>query len=358
MSSLVAHARIALASPEAVIAPLCEHFAEHGAQVSQEEGTTIISLGSYRGSLRASDGYLVVQAEAPDAAGLLEAKQAIASHVIEFAPRGEAVPAIIWTGDGSGLGTPPNFRVVTVIGVEDITPHMRRISFAGDDLARFDRLEAIHVRLFLPPPELDEPLWPELGEDGLLRLPTGDNAPVVRKYTIRHIDTEAGTLSIDFVRHDDAGPGAAFAARARIGDRIGMAGPGGRGLREADWYLFMGDETALPAIGRMLAHLPETARGLAYIEVADAGEEQTLAHPAGIALHWLHRGSVAPGTTTLLQEAFETVTWPGEEAGVYVWAALEHEGFKALRAAARQRLRAERDHHLIVGYWRRGISEG
>src|SRR6478752_10141485 len=70
MTALVAHARIALADPDAVIAPLCEHLVEHGAEITQEEGATIIALGSYRGRLQSSDGHLVVRAEAPDLASL------------------------------------------------------------------------------------------------------------------------------------------------------------------------------------------------------------------------------------------------------------------------------------------------
>lgn len=357
MTALVAHARIALTDPDAIIAPLCEHLAEHGAEITQEEGATIIALGSYRGWLQSNDGHLVMRAEAPDMASLQSAKQAIASHVIEFAPPGEAIPAIAWTGAGSGIAIPSSFRILTVTSVRDLSPHMRRISFRGEDLARFDSLEALHVRLFLPPPDLAEPEWPTFGEDGILRMPETEKAPAVRKYTIREIDTVAGTVVLDFVLHEDAGPGAAFAARARPGDRIGMAGPGGRGLREADWYLFMGDETALPAIGRMLAHLPPTARGIAFIEVADAGEEQALVCPAGVEIRWLHRQGAEAGTTALLQDAFDAVAWPSEEASIYLWAALEHAGFKALRVAARSRLRPERDHHLIVSYWRRGISE-
>jgi NADPH-dependent ferric siderophore reductase len=124
------------------------------------------------------------------------------------------------------------------------------------DLARYDTLEALHVRLFVPPPGLSEPAWPMIGADGLLQAPPEGQRPAIRKYTIREIDVAAGTLAIDFVLHDDAGPGSAFAASVQIGDRIGMAGPGGRGLKQAERYLFVADETGLPALARMLAHLP------------------------------------------------------------------------------------------------------
>lgn len=357
MTVLVAHAHIALNDPEAIIGLLCAHLAEHGATETHRDGATLIALGRYLGSLRSGEGHLLVRAEAPDAVGLFEIKQALASHVVECVPRGDAAPLIVWTGDGAGLARPPNFRVLTVIGVSTVTPHMRRIAFRAEDLAMFDHLDALHVRLFLPPPELAQPEWPVLGADGLLHQPVGEHALTIRKYTIREVDAAAGTLSIDFVLHEDAGPGAAFAARARIGDSIGMAGPGGRGLREAGWYLFMSDETGLPAIARMLAHLPQQAVGVAIIEIADSGEEQALVAPSGIEIRWLHRKGVEAGTTTLLQDAFDAQELPAGDPGVYVWAALEHNAFKTIRAAARERLRGDRDSHLIVSYWRHGISE-
>jgi NADPH-dependent ferric siderophore reductase len=356
MTRLVARARTALAAPEAVIGLLCKHLVEHDATIDHDGGATLIAFGANRACIEIGAGHLIVEAEAPDLARLQEVKRAIASHVVEFAPAGQA-PVIVWTGDGAGVSTPPDFRLLTVLSVHDVTPHMRRISFQGEDLARFDTLDALHVRLFLPPPGVSEPAWPLLGEDGLIRQPPPESRPVVRKYTIREIDVALGTVSIDFVLHDDAGPGAAFAAGARAGDRIGMAGPGGRGLRQADWYVLMGDETALPAIGRMLAHLPQAARGMAIVEVANADEIQELAVPAGMEIRWLFREGAAPGTTRLLEEAFETIAWPqGPATTTYLWAAMEHSAFRAVRAAARQRLRLELDQHLVV-YWRRGVDE-
>ena len=347
--------RIALADPESVLKPLCAHLVEHEAVVTDEDGAKLIRLDAAKARLGLSAAALDVTVEAPDIAALQAMKRAIASHVVEFSPKGEA-PEIRWNGDGTGPALPADFRVLTVTGVETITPHMRRIRFRGENLARFDQIEALHVRLFIPPVGLAEPAWPMIGEDGLLALPPPETRPAIRKYTIREIDAAAGTIALDFVLHEDAGPGSAFAARAKAGDRIGMAGPGGRGLKTAERYVFLADETGLPAVARMLENLPTDAAGQAFIEIADAGEEQDLRAPAGIAVSWLHRGDAA-GSRSLLQETFAALDWPAEGPSVYLWVATEHGAFRDIRAAAKGKLRPERDQHLIVSYWRNGVAE-
>ncbi|MDU0339982.1 siderophore-interacting protein [Bosea rubneri] len=356
MTILCAEARFSLADPDALLRALREHLVEHHATVSERDGATLIALDGSEAALRLMAGELLARVEAPSLAGLQAMKLAIASHVVELAPAGSA-PAISWQGDGSGPSLLPDFRILTVTGTERLTPHMRRIRFRGEDLARFDSLEALHVRLFIPPAGLAEPIWPMVGEDGLVNQPPAEQRPAVRKYTIREIDAAAGTLAIDFVLHGDVGPGSAFAERAAAGDRIGMAGPGGRGLREAERYLFLADETGLPAVARMLANLPGDAQGLALIEVADAQEQQALEAPAGVTIRWLHRDRAKADAAPQLLEEFEALDWEQDGPGTYVWAAMEHDTFRLLRAAARQRLRPNLDQHLIVSYWRNGLSE-
>jgi len=353
---LATSTRLALPAPEQVLEPLCAHLVEHDAVITRDGGRTEIVLGGSRARLDLDGDRLEITVEGSELASLQEMKVVIAAHLAEFAPAG-AIDGMRWTGDGTGPSLPPDFRLLTVTGTQDITPHMRRIHFRGDDIARFDSLEALHVRLFLPPPGLSEPEWPQIGEDGKIVQPPLERRPAIRKYTVREIDRAAGTLSIDFVVHEDAGPGSAFAARARAGDVIGIAGPGGRGLKQAERYLFLADETGIPALARMLANLPGGARGDAIIEVADAGEEQPLAGPDGFSIRWLHRGAAAPGSTPLLTDAFDAFDWPSEGPGLYLWAAMEHAAFRHIRAAARQKLRPGVDEHLIVSYWRAGLSE-
>lgn len=356
MSTLSAETRIALAEPKAVLDPLCEHLLEHDAQIRHEAEETIIRLDGGQARLRVEEGFLAVVVEAPDLASLQGLKRAIASHVVEFTPHGDK-PAIAWSGDGQAPSLPPEFRILTVTATEQLSAHMRRIHFRGENLARFASLEALHVRLFFPPAGLAEPAWPMLGADGLLELPPPERRPAIRKYTIRRIDAAAGTLAIDFVLHDDAGPGSAFAARARAGDEIGMAGPGGRGLKPAGRYVFICDETGLPAAARMLENLPEDALGLALIEVANRSEELPLAAPAGMAIRWVHRDACEPGAASPLLDAFDGLAWDADGPETYLWSATEHEDFRHIRAAARERLRAGRDQHLVVSYWRAGLSE-
>jgi NADPH-dependent ferric siderophore reductase len=76
-------------------------------------------------------------------------------------------------------------------------------------------------------------------------------------------------LHIDFAIHD-AGPATDWALRARIGDALEIGGPRGSAVipMEFDWYLLIGDETGLPAIGRRLEELPAGSRALVIVRRA------------------------------------------------------------------------------------------
>lgn len=257
----------------------------------------------------------------------------------------------------TGAAAPPNFRLVRVVGSRTITPHMRRVTLAGRDMARFASDEHIHVGLMIPSAGVD-PVWPTLNAQGQVTWPSGPGSPALRRYTIRRHDMAEGTVDIDFVVHDDGGPGSAFALRAEAGDVLGMLGPGGGGIAPAaDWYLLAGDDTALPAIARMLETLPAQARGVALIEVGSAADEQRIRTRTGIELRWLHRHAGAPGTTGLLPDAVRQVEFPRDGAGIFAWAACEFHAFKAIRSHLRRDRALTRAQHLVVSYWRKGRSD-
>ncbi|WP_438754944.1 siderophore-interacting protein [Pararhizobium sp. O133] len=279
----------------------------------------------------------------------------VASHILEFA--GDDPPDIAWTGDGGEIVRPPNFQILEVVDCRNVTPHMRRLTFAGENVARFAGLDALHFNLMIQHPDVMEPQWPHVGANGVISWDQPDLRPIMRKYTVRSVDMAAGTLDVDFVLHADAGPGSAFAQTAAVGDRVGVIGPGGGGLVAADWYLFASDETALPAIGRMLEHLPAGARGKAYVEVSDEGEAQDLSAPPAIDIEWLFRKGRADDAPSQLVDAVKGVKFPGGDQRIHVWAGCEFKTFRAIRAFLRNERRLTNMEHLVVSYWRSGRAE-
>ncbi len=248
-------------------------------------------------------------------------------------------------------------RLLQVLRVTAITPHMRRITLGGEALAGFPSgRQGSHVKVFIPRPGQRQPSLPTLGPDGPI-WPPKEVRPFSRTYTIRHYDASAGELDLDFVLHGDHGPASAWAARAKPGDAVGIAGPGGRGPipQDADWYLLVGDEAGLPAISAHLETLPALARGVAFVEVADAAEEQNLLVPAGIKLTWLHRNGIAPGHSKLLETAVREVAWP--DGRVFAWVAAEALATVAVRHYLRVERGLDRNQIDSIPYWKAGLDE-
>ena len=219
---------------------------------------------------------------------------------------------------------------LTVTAKRPLTPHMMRVEFEGADLG--------------------ELAW-KRGQDLVLELPV--NGGIARRhYTIR---AHAGkSLAIDFVLHD--GPGAAgdWLGAVRPGDSIDAVGPRGHThLREADWHLFAGDETCIPAIAAMIEGLAAGEKAYAFLEIADDAERQTIAGDAAIT--WLPRNGAPAGPSRILYDAVEAFAFPPGFGQAYVI------GETSNVRAIRQRLIARglgKEQTSAEGYWRPGRVGG
>jgi NADPH-dependent ferric siderophore reductase len=183
-----------------------------------------------------------------------------------------------------------------VTASERLTPHMQRLTLAAAELDGFS---------YAP------------GQDVMLLVAAEGSRPVRRRYTIRHLDPAQRLLTLDVVRHG-AGPGERWISAARPGDRIEGIGPRGKitTVPDADWHLFMGDESALPAIFAMTEALPGDSEATVVIEVPEPADEQELIAPARTRLTWLHRLSGAAGEPAgLAAEAAEVELPPGRGQG-------------------------------------------
>lgn len=245
-------------------------------------------------------------------------------------------------------------RLLTVKTAERLTPQMVRITLSGDDLKGFASAGYDdHVKLCLPTAGQEAPVWP-VGPDAPA-LPEGVTASPMRDFTPRSHDANKGELVVDFAIHA-AGPATEWASAAKPGRKLGVAGPRGSFVvtDDFDWYLMIGDETALPAIGRRLQELRSNVPAIVIATVADAGEEQTFTTATRLETRWIHRPLINASDPALLLDAVKSLPLP--EGDGYIWIAGENDAVKILRKHFVEERGHNRSWIKAAGYWRKGSA--
>jgi len=246
-------------------------------------------------------------------------------------------------------------HIMEVLRTERMAPSLVRVWIGGPGFGTFlpnDFTDA-YVKLHFVKPELG--LEPPYDLATLRETLAPDDLPVTRTYSVRAVASDA--IALDVVVHGDAGIAGPWAARVQPGERVVFGGPGGAFAPDpaADWHLFAGDESALPAIARAMEALPEHARGIAVLEVRDASEHIPLLHPDGVDVHWLHRDEPSEATIGLLADTVGALAWP--EGRVQVFAHGERESMKAMREQLFTQRGLERSQVSLSGYWALGRTE-
>ncbi|MEU0922504.1 siderophore-interacting protein [Streptomyces cyaneofuscatus] len=249
-------------------------------------------------------------------------------------------------------------RRVTVRSVHQVTPRMRRVVLGGEELAAFTRDGTGHPAFAAP--GFDDHIKLILAADGDVhaalpaQLPHGiEWTPaehrLTRDYTPRRVDPEAGELHLDFVVHGD-GPAEAWSAAAREGDELWFVGPKSslRLPERLDWIQLVGDETALPAIGRFLDERPLDAPAHVLVTVSDDSARQELALREGDTVTWV---VAEPGDAEALEAAVRAL--PVEAGEGYVWAAAESRALLPVRRYLQRERKLPKDRLNVTGYWHR-----
>ncbi|MFB7651100.1 MULTISPECIES: siderophore-interacting protein [unclassified Streptomyces] len=249
-------------------------------------------------------------------------------------------------------------RRVTVRRVIEVTPRMRRVVLGGDQLAPFTRDGTDHPGFAAP--GFDDHVKVILASDGDVRAALPAQLPhgiewtpaenrLTRDYTPRRVDAAAGEIDLDFVVHGD-GPAATWAASAREGDELWFVGPKSslRLPERLDWILLVGDETALPAIGRFLDERPVDAPAHVLVTVPDDSARQELALRDGDTVTWV---VAEPGDAAALEAAVRELPAPHGEG--YAWAAAESRALLPVRRYLRRERGLPKDRLNITGYWHR-----
>lgn len=303
---------------------------------------------------------------------------------------------------------PSVFTRLSAIDVQRLSPTFVRVTLAGPGLAEFGSDQPLYDQriklVFVPADQPGTESWEAMTFMEWYALPAEERGQM-RTYSIRELtgEGEQRRLVVDVVVHEDglAGPGAAWALAAEPGSTVWVAGPR-RGVQwggiefappRTDNLLLVGDESAVPAIARILDDLatgpaPEQVRGRVYLEVPDPADIQTLSAPAGVTVGWLPRGhaqvgdrlvpelrahfGLDAGSWQMAEDAdpdlWETPTWSssgdeiiaaaadGEANNLYAWIAGESRMVTTLRRALVKELGVERAQVAFMGYWRKGVA--
>jgi NADPH-dependent ferric siderophore reductase len=254
-------------------------------------------------------------------------------------------------GGGPRRRKPP--RRATVTSVSPVTPRLVSVLVTSDELDGFaNAAPTSHLKLFLPPAGAERLLLPEAGPDGAWTWdPDESLRPVVRTYTPRRYDPATRTLEIQLVLHG-TGPASDWAGQVKVGDEVGVAGPGGRFVldEEASRWWIAGDESALPAVATLLDALPATATADVHLEVQDADDVIKLPSAATVNLAWHHRYDSRDYSAALEAAARDADLADGTR----IWVACESGKMRDIRRYLTRQRAIPVSQLVTRGYWRLG----
>lgn len=232
------------------------------------------------------------------------------------------------------------FRNVTLSAREWLAPDFVRVRLTGSDLAGFDSPGSDdHMRLFFP-------AGPVGSVDELRAAPSREYTPLA---------WGEDWLDVEFAIHGDQGVAAPWAATAPLGSTIGVGGPRGSAVLEGEpgSWLLVGDETAIPAIRRFAALIPDGTPARIAIETVNQGREFDIEAP--VEIEWLHRGEAASGSALItFLDALVADDVVGDDPFVFI--AAEQSIVKPGRALL-ERWGVDTAKAVVKGYWKRGEAE-
>lgn len=286
-----------------------------------------------------------------------------------------------------------------VHSVTRLSPNFIRVEFSGPELSVVGSTSPLYdQRIKLIFPSTNHPL-PEFPADcnwyeHWVGLPQ-DTRGVMRTYSIRSLTkaADATFLTVDFVLHTApglTGPASTWASNATPGDELLVVAPrldsesmGGIEFNygTASNVILAGDETAAPAIARILEDLAHSElQGTALIEIPESDDVQKIDGPASITVKWLPRNGRPHGE--LLKEALaihhmeedaaatEELLWetpeysstgekitPSRARGDdYYWIAGESGVVTSIRRSLVKEKGLDRSQVAFMGYWKHGVS--
>ncbi|EKF56346.1 Siderophore-interacting protein [Galbibacter marinus] len=238
-----------------------------------------------------------------------------------------------------------------------ITPHYLRITLNGDVSDFEHSTVGDNNKIFIPPKGVNEVQFPVLDpESKKMVYQNTDTAPFVRTYTHKGVNLAKNELYIDFVNHGDNGPASSWAIHAELGDKLGVAmrtAPKELYPSDVDWFLLVGDATAIPVLGAILEDLSASSKGVCVIQVSSSEDIQELPTKASIEFHWIVEENTQDESRLVNQ--VKCIAIPSVSKFGYV--ACEFSAVKQIRNYLRKELKWISNELYAYSYWKNGVAE-
>ncbi|WP_196223429.1 siderophore-interacting protein [Roseibium sp. RKSG952] len=346
-----ASSSIALENAHCVFEALLSHMREHEVVLEQNaDHAFTIHTGDNRIEVAVQDQNLDLRVAATSPSSLHFLKEAAVLHLAEL--DGSAAETMRWFGEGAAFdrndARPVNFQLVQFVSRTDLSDGMIRLRLKCGD--QFEALwdGGIHVKLMLPKTPGRTPVWPSIAANGTTVWPQGEDALHVRYYTIRRVFPGLREIEVDVVSH----PGGAVSDWAQTvspGAEIGLMGPAGGETPDQNAHvMIIGDQTALPAIYRMLEDLPASVTGH-VIGAADGLNELVAYLPeTALTLHAIPESAFAEQVVGRADELAR------EGTPTFAWFAGEYRNAQDLRKLFKRSFGLGKGAQYAFTYWRKG----
>lgn len=229
-----------------------------------------------------------------------------------------------------------------------LTPGLLRIVLKGDLSGFQSQGFDDHVKLIFPDPVTGVVTFPN--PDAREGESAGPR-PIMRDYTPRYFNLDAGKLTLDFALHGvdgNAGPATRWAVDVKPGDDLHIAGPRGSQLlsKHFQHYVLIGDETAIPAIARRLEEVGADKTITVFIVVDSSEHRLQLITQANADIHWVYRQQQSL-LDVLSQSSIAT-------ENTHFWVASEREEARAIRDLLVEKYNLPSSVIKASAYWHKG----
>ena len=153
-----------------------------------------------------------------------------------------------------------------------ISNNFKRLRLQGNFSVFSGDAAGLHFRFLLGP---DGVGWPYLDENGLTLWPLGISQWHRPVFTARRIAKDAKWIDVDIALHT-GGRVTNWLKKLKSGDEIAINGPSGSKMPKADNMFLFGDETAMPAIMRIIENNPPETKVNATLALRDVKDLQAM----------------------------------------------------------------------------------